>query len=174
MKYNPLLGDPDGFIEKNKNLVPFMYKRFKNSFDDAGIEKEDALQEGYLAMCKAYEKYNGKTKSSTYMVNCIKNKFLTLLDATNTESRTVYKLSSSLDEIVGIGEDLTVHDVIGDKDDLLVSECKIIFNNELDRYIIDMLSKGESQAEISRRAGVYVTTVQRHVRRMREKIIQAV
>lgn len=174
MKYNPLLGDQNTFFEQNKNLVPFMYKRFRNTLTAEGIEKEDALQEGYLAMCKAYETYNGKSKPGTYMLNCIRHRFLDLLHAARRESRKIYKRTMSMEKTVGVGEELTLHDVVGQQENYLAAECKAFLDDEVNKQIIDMLSDGLNQVEISKKVGMHKQTIIKRVHKIKEKLVQAV
>jgi RNA polymerase sigma factor (sigma-70 family) len=55
---NQHLGPMDEFIKANTGLVHHVAKRFKNVVKSKGLDYEDILQEGYIGLIKAYNRFD--------------------------------------------------------------------------------------------------------------------
>lgn len=96
MKYNPLLGDLNECIERSKPIVYKFANRYAAAGKQVGLDYDDLLQEGYIGLLRAYQRYDGRAQWSTFAFICVRTaiqKAVLSSDAGATYSRPLKELA---------------------------------------------------------------------------------
>lgn len=105
-------------LEQNKALIYKVAKRFFTGRDNA-IDQEDLIQEGYIGLIKAVEKYNEETEAvfityAYYWIYKVMHRFMyPTRNKINNKSMQVNSLNTM---VAGIDNDIELQETLADED----------------------------------------------------------
>lgn len=139
-------------IEHNLRLVAHIVKKF----DTKDVDTDDLISIGTIGLIKGIDTYNNdkKTKITTYAARCIQNELLMHFRANKHVSVTV-----SLNDAIGYdkdGNEISLIDVIKDKDKDLFDQLEIKNNINLLNKYLKLLNDREKEI-IVKRYGLFNT-----------------
>ena len=143
-----LIGDKEArnkLIEHNLRLVAHIVKKF-----DAKDDTDDLISIGTIGLIKGIDTYNNdkKTKITTYAARCIQNELLMHFRANKHVNVTV-----SLNDAIGYdkdGNEISLIDVIKDKDKDLFDQLEIKNNINLLNKYLKLLNDREKEIIVKR------------------------
>lgn len=124
-------------LKKYYNVLCYKVNKVYSFLRDKGVEYDDVMQEGYLALDEAINNYNQDSKASfnTFLSICIDRKLCSLITKCNRKKDVILNEASSID----FDFDIVLNEVsyVKDPEILLIEE-----EEYLDRYnsILNMLS----------------------------------
>ena len=139
-------------IEHNLRLVAHIVKKF----DTKDVDTDDLISIGTIGLIKGIDTYNNdkKTKITTYAARCIQNELLMHFRANKHVNVTV-----SLNDAIGYdkdGNEISLIDVIKDKDKDLFDQLEIKNNINLLNKYLKLLNDREKEI-IVKRYGLFNT-----------------
>lgn len=165
----------------NMALVPFI---LNEKFGRAMADDEDAVSEGYIALCVAAATYDTTYRGefSTYASAVIINRAKRLIRTKNMKKRVPDKGIISLDTPVrGMGEDIFVRDTVSASDDTMEDEY---VRKERQRHLRRLAAQiteeapllaraksGARQMELAAEQGISFQAVGQKIRRRQKKIV---
>ncbi len=140
------------------------------SFDGFGVDTEDLIAEGVLAIFSAVKVFDSsKAKFSTFVSVCIKRAMLTQIKSATAQKRIPESMITSVDELQIDGDN--PEDIIIDKenyDSFLNSLTASL--SELEYKVLSLFLDGNTYADISNKLDISLKSVDNSLKRVREKI----
>lgn len=163
-------------VTDNVKLVYFIYEKLSRN-EITVRYKDDIVSEGMIGLVKAAKNFEPDKgfKFATYATCCIRNQMLMFLRKLNRQ--VPYEIS--LTTVVGKdkdGAELYLTDTLEAKNgnpedgiERMIFDEFIIAQNEKDRIIVSMISKGYKQKDIGDKIGMKQSTVSRRISRLKKK-----
>lgn len=130
----------------------------------SGIDSEDLLQEGLIAVENAFRTYDSSYGASfkTYALRCAKNAILDCLDKMNAKKRIPADMTVSLDNGIDL---FTANDI----SDQFVAEDLMKNLSKMEQIVLSYHIAGYSAQEIAQKVGRSVKSVQNALTRAKTK-----
>lgn len=132
-------------LEQNKALIHKVAKRFFTGRDNA-IDQEDLIQEGYIGLIKAVEKYNEETEAVfiTYAYYWIYQAMHRFMYPTRNKINNKSMKVNSLNAMVsGLDDDIELQETLADED-IYPDIEESIANKEDYKHIEQILTNGKN------------------------------
>lgn len=155
-------------------LLVHRYSRVMNSFigtlSVSESEKEDLLQEGLIGLLKAVRSYEEeKAMFSTYAVTCIKNSIVSALRRYN-KSAALYPSLQELEEAEAQEAESPELIYLDTESGRLLHDRLFKALSPLESKVFELYLADETYAEIGRKLGKDVKSVDNAVQRIRSKL----
>lgn len=150
--------------------MPFILKVVKQ-YSGCGLEPEDLIQEGILAVFSAVKTYDSsKSKFSTFVALCINRAIIGQYKASCAVSRIPDKLISPIDDIE-IPSSENPETIVIDKESFERFKGKICENlSVLEFKVLKEFIDGYAYSDIAEHLGISVKSVDNSLRRIRAKL----
>ena len=150
--------------------MPFILKVAKK-YSVSGLEPEDLIQEGILAVFSAVKAYDSeKSKFSTFVALCVNRAIMGQFKATCTVSRIPDVLITPIDD-VEITDLNNPETIVIDKESYERFKDKICENlSKLEFKVLKDFIDGYSYADIAQRLSISVKSVDNSLKRIRSKL----
>lgn len=172
--------DPVAFAALLERYMPILHARVRRYSQIDGVDTDDLLQEGMLALYRAVKGYDISTQNqfNTYAITCINN---SMTSAIKTHIRNLRKSSSvNLDEIdehhlhklaSRHNVEVLLEDVFIGKETFVsrLGQIEQLLTN-LEQQVLKLYLGGKTYEQISRTLGKSTKTVDNALQRVRRKL----
>lgn len=123
----------DIMIEKYRPIIINICKKYEKIGKEIGYELDDLIQIANIGLYDAIVAYrdNQNALFYTFVIRCIKNKLITEIRNQKTNKKIVLNTAISYEAPIK-GTDITLLEVIPDKNTLTPFECLVIEENEIE------------------------------------------
>lgn len=153
----------------------FVIKNKSSDLYTAGIEPDDLMQEGFLALSSAVDSFdeNGEASFRTYAGVCIRNRLLSAVRSAKSKKNKINTVSVSDEDVQNVpmqSEKEPENSVIIKEDFLsLIGYIeKTLSKTEME--VLSMYVDGKSYEEISKLLGISVKSCNNAMQRVRRKL----
>ena len=171
-------------FKKYKPLVSSIVKKFYPYVSSSGLEKSDLMQEGYLGLNAAIERYSDEKENVfyTFARKCIERRVISAVVTANRQKHKILNESLSLEyndlekEIYSIEDFLYDKEedplekivLLENKEELLSSLNKILTENE--KKVLELKNFGHNYQEIAQILGKSHKAIDNTIQRIRIKV----
>ncbi len=167
-------------FEQNQKLVPYVMTHELN-LDQREFDYEDLMQEGYIILWEATEKYDESKGNSfsTFACSCITNRLLKKLTKAERKrhKRFYYDKNASLDRLVedSVPAYALTPDTSRDYDKELWSTLCALKTDSLPSVLLwEHLYEGYTCEELSKKHGIVYGTVANYISQEKKRLREAV
>lgn len=152
--------------------MPLIFKTVSN-YKNCGIEAEDLIQEGVIAIFSAVKTYVfEKSRFSTYVSHCVQRAILTQVKTAGAKKRIPNNLISPLDDIKTDVADISDPEsiYISRESFLRLTESVLSSLSEMEYNVFCRFVAGDSYSKIAEDLGISVKSVDNSLKRIRTKL----
>lgn len=150
--------------------MPVIIKTAK-SFAFSGIDVEDLIQEGILAVFSAVKSFDeSKSKFSTFVTLCINRKMSSAVKVVNASKRVPENMISSIDDVVLTLDDDPESIYINKENYERFKEQISTSLSELEYAVLCRFVDGKSYGDIAKELGISLKSVDNSLTRIRNKL----
>lgn len=174
-------GDTTAFSVLSERYLPILKSRANRYSNVVGVDTEDFVQEGMLALFKAVKGYDGHmgVQFNTYAVTCVNNSMITAIKSHMRSRRTA---SVSIDDNPELhindrqkSDSMLVEDMyILQEDSAILADQIQALLSDFERQVLKLYLRGNSYLEISGMLSTSTKAVDNALQRVRRKLRPAV
>lgn len=168
----------DVIFEKYKPLVYELCNKYYYSLKKCGMEFDDLVQEGMIALNRAIDTYDSDNSLFySYARVCVDRHLGTFYRISTTKRKNVLNFAVSVNKTVNDNEDVTINDLISDCNNVYnvidINLDLVSFKNKLsekEAQVFELRWNGFSYNEISSLIDMKIKNVDYYIQRIKRKI----